>query len=105
MMKPRLGVAGAFGLPRREALPLVEAMRLEEAAQRGIRQRQAKLGLLLGKRQQIVVMELHAPALARCVLASSAWRTVAHRCLLAGIGAHLAGRSTPTGSCRSLRTR
>ena len=64
----RLGAPGAFGAAGRERPPFVEAVRPEEAAQGGVGRRRRKLGLLLGQREEVVVMKLGAPALVRSVL-------------------------------------
>ena len=60
---------------------------------------------LLGKRNQIVVMELGAPGLWAAYCASRAWRTasVIDACWPASV--RTLRCSTPTGSCRSLTAR
>ena len=63
-----LGALGALGTAGGEAASLVEAVGLEEAAQRCIGRYRLEGGVALGKRDEIVVVQLHAPALVRRVL-------------------------------------
>ncbi len=91
--QPRFGAVGACGLARRDAPPLVETVRLQEPAQRSVGRRRLQIGPGLGKRDEIVMMELDAPAFVRGVLRQhDLAHRVAHRGLLAGIGAQLAAQ-------------
>lgn len=93
IQQPRFGAIGACGLARCDALPLVETVRLHEAAQRVVAGHRPQIGSRLGERCQIVVMELYAPAVVRSVLCEQDLpHCAAHRGLLAGIGAQLAAQ-------------
>jgi len=80
------GALGAFCPARCEAPALVEAVRGEETAQRGIGRHRRERGIALGERQDVVVMQLDAPALVRGVLRQHglAYRG-AHRSLRASV--------------------
>ena len=83
----RLGALDPFRLARGEAPALVEAVGSHEAAQRGI----GRHGLEAGLRDEIVVVELDAPALVGSVLGKDgAPNRLADGMLLTGIGAQLA---------------
>src|SRR5713101_4379737 len=93
IIEPRLGALGSFGPPRRQAPPLLKPMRLEKAAQRGIRRHRPQLGPVLAERDQIVVMKLDGPTLVGGVLRQQGLtHRVAHRRLLSGVRTHLAAQ-------------
>src|SRR5262249_51592081 len=89
--EPGLGVLGTLRAARCEAAPLVEAIGLQEPAQRGVGRDGLEIEVGLGQSDEIVVVQLHAPTLVRSVLGQDrlAYRA-AHRRLLAGVGAQLA---------------
>src|SRR5579864_8304401 len=58
-----LGSLGTLGTARRQPAPLVEAFGAHEAAQRGIGRNGPQLRPALGECNDVVVVELHAPAL------------------------------------------
>jgi hypothetical protein len=91
--EPALGTVGACRLAGREAAPLVEAVGLEEPAQRRIGRHGRKIRVAVGERDEVIVVQLHTPALVRGVLGKDrlAYRA-AHRRLLSGIGAQLAAQ-------------
>src|SRR5260370_32167649 len=95
IQQTRLGTLGAVGPPRGEPPPLAETVRLEEAAQRRIRRHSAKLRMLGGERDQVVVMQPGAPALVRGVLRQHGCaQRRTDRGLPAGVGAQLAAQHT-----------
>jgi hypothetical protein len=89
--EPGLGTVGACGLTGREAPSFAQAVGFEEAAQGGVGGHGIEIGAALGKDNEIVVVQLDAPALVRGVLGKDGLpESTAHRPLLAGIGAQLA---------------
>lgn len=62
------GALGPFRPARGEATALVEAVGAHEAEQRRIGRHRLKIGLCVGERDQVVVVELDAPALVAGVL-------------------------------------
>ena len=85
------GALGPLGSAQCHAPPLVEAVGAHEPAQRGVGRHGAKLGRRFGQRNEVVVMELYAPALVRRVLRENGLaHDIADRDLLPGIGAQLA---------------
>ena len=90
----RLGALGPFRLARGEAPALVEAVGAHEAEQRGIGRRGPQIGLRLGQGDEVVVVELDAPALVGGVLGEDgAPDRLADGVLLAGVGAQLAAKN------------
>jgi hypothetical protein len=88
-----LGTFGAVGGARRETPPLVETVGTHEAPQRGIRRHRLQIGARQGEGDEVVVVELHAPAPVRGVLGEQLTaNSVADCVLLAGIGAQLAAQ-------------
>src|SRR6202050_3374530 len=86
-----LGLLGAAGGARGETPALVETVGTHEAAQRRIGRHRLEIRLRLGPRDEIVVMQLDAPALVGGVLCEHrAADGVAARVLLPSIAAHLA---------------
>ena len=86
-----LGTLGAVGSARCHAPPLGEAVGAHEPAQRGVGQHRVELGPGFGQRDEVVVMELDAPALMRGVLREDGLaHRIADRNLLSGVGAQLA---------------
>src|SRR4249919_1425518 len=86
-----LGLLGAAGCARGETPALVETVGTHEAAQRRIGRHRLEIGLRLGQRDEIVVMQLDAPALVGGILREHrAADGVADRVLLPSIAAHLA---------------
>ena len=86
-----LGALGAVGSARCQTPPLGEAVGAHEPAQRGVGRHRLELGPRLGQRDEIVVMELDAPALVRGVLREDGLaHRIADRNLLSGIGTQLA---------------
>src|SRR5579864_1571725 len=90
----RLGAVGACCLARCDPPPLVETVRLHEAAQRVVTRQRPEIGSRLGKCDEIVVMELDAPVFVCGVLCEDdlAHRG-AHRGLPASIGTQLAAQN------------
>jgi hypothetical protein len=89
--EPRLGALRAFRAARRDAAPFGEAIGLQEPAQCRVGRYGLEIGPVLGQRDEIVVVQLRAPTLMRGVLGKHGLaHGVAHRRLLAGIGAQLA---------------
>src|SRR6516225_4193312 len=86
-----LGALCTLRAARGEAAPLLKTVGLQEPAQRCIGRHGLEIGVGLGERHEIVVVQLHAPALVRGVLGEDrlAYRA-AHRRLLPSIGAQLA---------------
>jgi hypothetical protein len=66
--QPAMSAIGTGSLAWCNSPPLVEAVRLQETAQRGVGRYRLKIGSRLGERDQVVVMELDAPSLVRGVL-------------------------------------
>ena len=64
----RFGAVGACGLARCHPTPLVETVRLHEAAQCVVAGQRLQIVSRLDERDEIVVMELDAPALVRGIL-------------------------------------
>ena len=90
----RLGALGSFCLAGGEAPTLVEAVGSHEAAQRGIGRHGPEIGLRLGQSDEVVVVELDAPALVGGVLGQDgAPDRRADGRLLAGVGAQLAAKN------------
>src|SRR5215510_1538265 len=89
--EPGLGALDTLRAARCEAAPLVEAVGLQEAAERRIGRHGLEIEVDLGQSNEIVVVQLHAPTLVRSVLGPDrlAYRA-AHRRLLPGVGAQLA---------------
>src|SRR5262252_339814 len=86
-----LGLLGAAGCARGETPALVETVGTHEAAQRRIGRHRLEIRLRLGQRDEIVVMQLDAPALVGGVLREHrAADGIADRVLLPSIAAHLA---------------
>jgi hypothetical protein len=86
-----LGALGTVGSARCHAPPPGEAIVAHEPAQRGVGRHRLKLGPRFGQRDQVVVMELDAPALVRGVLREDGLaHGIADRNLLSGVGAQLA---------------
>jgi hypothetical protein len=93
--EPGLGSLRASGPARREAPPLAKAVGFEETAQGGIGGYGLEIGAALGQRDEVVVMQLYAPAFVCGVLGEDyLTHYVAHCRLLAGIGAQLAPQHT-----------
>ena len=91
IIEARLGALGAVRSAWRDAPPLVETVGLEEPAQRRVGRHGLEIGLGRGQRDEIVVMQLDAPALVRGILRKHGLaHGVAHRHLLTGIGTQLA---------------
>src|SRR5215831_2785262 len=88
-----LGTLSAFGVPRGDAAPLVEAAGLEEAAQRRIGRQGCEIRIVLRESREIVVVQPHTPALVGGILGDDrpAYRA-AHRRLPSGVGAQLAAQ-------------
>src|SRR5512134_3891553 len=63
-----LGALGAVGRARRETPALVQSVGLHEAAQRRIGRNRLEVGPRLAERDEVVVMQLDAPALVRGIL-------------------------------------
>ena len=89
--QPGLGTFRAFCPARREAPPLDQAIGLEEPTQSSVGRQRIQIGIGLGSRDEIVVMQLLGPALVRGILVDDdlTCRAADGR-LLAGIGAQLA---------------
>lgn len=88
-----LGTLGALCAPRGEAAVPVEAVGLEETAQRSVGRDWSKIGIGLGQCCEIVVVQLRAPAFVCGVLGDEclAYRA-ADRRLPSGIDAQLAAQ-------------
>src|SRR5262245_5942505 len=86
--EPGLGALGTLRAARCKTAPLGEAVGLQKPAQRGVGRDGLELGIVIRERNEIVVVQLHAPAFMRGVLGQDclAYRA-AHRRLLAGVGA------------------
>src|SRR5262245_52765897 len=88
-----LSALGTLRAVRCEAAPLVEAIGLQEPAQRGVGRDGLELGIAVGERDEIVVVQLHTPALVCGVLGEDRLTyRAAHRRLLPGVGAQLAAQ-------------
>jgi len=86
-----LGALGAVGSTRCHAPPLGEAIGAHEPAQRGVGRHRLELGRRFGQCDEVVVMELDAPALMRSVLREDGLaHGIADRNLPSGVGAQLA---------------
>ena len=86
-----LGALGTVGSARCQAPPLGEAIGAHEPAQRGVGRHGLELGPGLSQRDEVVVMELDAPALVGSILGKHGLaHGIADRKLLSGIGAQLA---------------
>jgi hypothetical protein len=86
-----LGTFGAVGGARRETPPLVETVGAHEAPQRGVGWHRLQVRPAVAERDEVVVVELDAPALVRRVLREQLTaERVADRDLLASIGTQLA---------------
>ena len=90
----RLSAVGPFRLTRGEAPALVETVGSHEAEQRGIGRHGLETGLRLGQSDEVVVVELDAPALVGGVLGEDgASNRLADGRLPAGVGAQLAAKN------------
>src|ERR1700683_968365 len=100
-----LGLLGAAGCAGGETPALVETVGTHEAAQRRIGRHRLEIRLRLGQRDEIVVMQLDAPALVGGVCASTARRTASLTVCCCPALQRTLRRSTPTGSVRSATAR
>jgi hypothetical protein len=77
------------------AAPLLKPIGLQESAQRRVGRHVLEIGVGLGERDEIVVVQLRAPALMRGILGEDCLaHGRGHRPLLAGIDAQLAPKNT-----------
>jgi hypothetical protein len=86
-----LGALRTFCSARAHTPPLIETVGLQEPPQRRVGRHRLEIGLGLGKRDEIVVVQLRAPAFVRGILSQDRLaHGAAHRRLLAGVSAQFA---------------